>query len=207
MRGNEVSRNLAATVALLLVGAVAAACGSSGSSTPTATPTAATSASAATSTSSAGGGESTVASTPTSSAETPTSSGVRSSGSLPSDPCGLLTDDQVSQIVGQRITQHVPLTTATLNSCQYDGTDTGVFSLSYTSASDDATAHAQVQVKASLPGYTAVSGVGDEALQYKMGATLGFEFRKGSTVVILLAKGSATAEQLQTAATSIVGQF
>jgi hypothetical protein len=202
------------TLAAVMLGVSAlTACSSSGSSTSTTTPVPTSSAgetkAAPTSGAASGAASSSPAPTPTSAASGGTAS---SSASLPGDACQLLTDQEVSAVVGGTITaHHASGTASTTKVCQYNGANGSgdhAFSFSVSAFADAATAHKGIQdIVDGVPGVSKVPNLGDEAIEYKIGAGAGFKFRRGTIVVTMLALTSTNLSALQTAATEVAGRF
>jgi hypothetical protein len=179
----------------ILAGAALAACSSSSSSS-TPTPTQASGASTSAAPTESSGSAPTASSATTPVATTAASS---SSGTLPSDACTLLTDAEASQLAGAPVTSHTAPAVSglfqggTTAPCHYYG-DLGTgdhpVTLWVTSFADAGAAQTFMQgqtnlYKVAAQGFQSVSGIGDEAIEYKAGSAAIVQARRGSLVVML----------------------
>jgi hypothetical protein len=182
----------------VLAGATLAACSSSSSSSSTPTPTQASGASTRTSPTASSGSTATARSgAPTTVA--PTTAAPSGSRTLPSDVCTLLTDQEASQLAGAPVTGHTSAAVrglfqgGTTAPCHYygdHGTGDHPVTIYVTSFADAGAAQTFVQgqtdlYKTAAQGFQSVSGIGDEAIEYKAGSAAVVQARLGSLVLLV----------------------
>jgi hypothetical protein len=194
----------------LLSGAALVACSSgTSSSDKTATAAAATGSGGAATETTGGAATETTGGVPTESTAatqeaTTASSSSSSSATLPDDACKLLTEAEASQLAGTAVTAHTSApkpgvfkggTTAPCDFYGPDGNGDHPVTLWVTAFSDAGAAQTFMQGQTSLykigaQGFQSVSGIGDEAIEYKVDSGSVVQARVGSLAILLQAGNS-----------------
>jgi hypothetical protein len=201
MRRHPFGIGVLIAIVALLSGAALVACSSgTSSSDKTATAAAATTGGAATETTGGAPTESTVA-TPEA---TTASSSSSSSATLPDDACKLLTEAEASQLAGTAVTAHTSApkpgvfkggTTAPCDFYGPNGNGDHPVTLWVTSFADAGAAQTFMQGQTDLykigaQGFQSASGIGDEAIEYKVDSGSVVQARVGSLAILLQAGNS-----------------